>query len=121
MNTPILAHITPFSTNTNPHTLTKNTKPPLQPEEVAEAKRLSSAMVHKALAMDGTCTGEHGVGLGKIKYLEGEWVRERLLCVCGVKGGGGGWVVCVRVAGWLVGVVRLKTPTQRIRYGYTSI
>ena len=22
--------------------------------------------------MDGTCTGEHGVGLGKIKYLEAE-------------------------------------------------
>lgn len=42
-----------------------------QPEEVEEAKRLSSGMVHKALAMDGTCTGEHGVGLGKIKYLEG--------------------------------------------------
>lgn len=45
-----------------------------QPEEVAEAKRLSSQMVHKALAMDGTCTGEHGVGLGKIKYLEGRYV-----------------------------------------------
>ena len=43
-----------------------------QPEEVAEAKRLSSSIVHKALAMDGTCTGEHGVGLGKIKYLQEE-------------------------------------------------
>jgi D-lactate dehydrogenase (cytochrome) len=29
-------------------------------------------MVARALAMDGTCTGEHGVGLGKQKYLAAE-------------------------------------------------
>jgi D-lactate dehydrogenase (cytochrome) len=28
-------------------------------------------MVTKALEMEGTCTGEHGVGVGKIKYLKG--------------------------------------------------
>jgi D-lactate dehydrogenase (cytochrome) len=27
-------------------------------------------MVLRALAMGGTCSGEHGVGIGKIKYLE---------------------------------------------------
>lgn len=43
-----------------------------KPEQVAEAERLSSFMVHKALEMEGTCTGEHGVGTGKIKYLPGE-------------------------------------------------
>ena len=26
-------------------------------------------MVHRAIALDGTCTGEHGVGMGKRDYL----------------------------------------------------
>lgn len=26
-------------------------------------------IVHRALALDGTCTGEHGVGIGKRQYL----------------------------------------------------
>jgi D-lactate dehydrogenase (cytochrome) len=29
-------------------------------------------MVARAIAMDGTCTGEHGIGLGKIDYLTDE-------------------------------------------------
>jgi D-lactate dehydrogenase (cytochrome) len=29
-------------------------------------------MVARAIAMDGTCTGEHGIGLGKIGYLVDE-------------------------------------------------
>lgn len=29
-------------------------------------------MVERAIRLDGTCTGEHGVGVGKIEYLETE-------------------------------------------------
>ena len=38
-------------------------------DEVRRAKALSERLVERALAMDGTCTGEHGVGQGKMKYL----------------------------------------------------
>ena len=45
---------------------------PAQPEELAEARRLNARMVARALAMGGTCTGEHGVGYGKMKSLIAE-------------------------------------------------
>jgi D-lactate dehydrogenase (cytochrome) len=40
--------------------------------EMREAHRLSDSMVKRALTMGGTCTGEHGVGFGKLKYLNAE-------------------------------------------------
>ena len=40
--------------------------------EVARATALNKRLVSRALSMDGTCTGEHGVGLGKIDSLEEE-------------------------------------------------
>ena len=40
--------------------------------EVAEMERLNQRLVMRALAMDGTCTGEHGVGSGKIDFLTAE-------------------------------------------------
>jgi len=43
-----------------------------EPAEVKRAKGLMERLVERALAMDGTCTGEHGVGQGKMKYLEAE-------------------------------------------------
>jgi D-lactate dehydrogenase (cytochrome) len=45
---------------------------PDSPAEVAEARRLNERLVARALAMGGTCTGEHGVGYGKMKYMEAE-------------------------------------------------
>jgi D-lactate dehydrogenase (cytochrome) len=42
------------------------------PAEVAAAKAFSERLVERALAMEGTCTGEHGVGQGKMKYLRAE-------------------------------------------------
>jgi D-lactate dehydrogenase (cytochrome) len=42
---------------------------PLDPLEMAQAEQLNAQIVRLALAMDGTCTGEHGVGLHKIGFL----------------------------------------------------
>ncbi len=45
---------------------------PNKPEEMEEANRLNDRLVARALAMGGTCTGEHGIGLGKIDALQTE-------------------------------------------------
>jgi D-lactate dehydrogenase (cytochrome) len=45
---------------------------PQQPEEIAEASRLNDRMVARALAMEGTCTGEHGIGYGKMDFMVAE-------------------------------------------------
>jgi len=45
---------------------------PDRPEEIAEASRLNDQMVARALSMEGTCTGEHGVGYGKMNFLIAE-------------------------------------------------
>jgi D-lactate dehydrogenase (cytochrome) len=45
---------------------------PNDPAEMAEAKRISEDLVDRALAMEGTCTGEHGIGLGKRRHLRHE-------------------------------------------------
>ena len=42
------------------------------PDEMAEAERINGRLIERALSMGGTCTGEHGVGLGKKKYLPKE-------------------------------------------------
>ncbi len=45
---------------------------PDRPDEFAAARRLNERMVARALAMGGTCTGEHGVGAGKMEFLSAE-------------------------------------------------
>ncbi|KHG01067.1 D-lactate dehydrogenase [cytochrome], mitochondrial -like protein [Gossypium arboreum] len=51
---------------------------PNEEEHRREAERLNQFMVYTALSMEGTCTGEHGVGTGKMKYLEKELGIEAL-------------------------------------------
>ena len=45
---------------------------PERPEEMARAEALNKRLVRRAIALGGTCTGEHGVGLGKIDSLAEE-------------------------------------------------
>lgn len=45
---------------------------PANPAEIAEAQRLNDRMVDRAIAIGGTCTGEHGIGLGKQSSLRRE-------------------------------------------------
>jgi D-lactate dehydrogenase (cytochrome) len=51
---------------------------PDAPAEIAEAQRLTDRLVERALALGGTCSGEHGVGLGKMRFLEAEHGRDAL-------------------------------------------
>ena len=48
------------------------------PSDIARAEAFSSRLVRRALAMDGTCTGEHGVGQKKIQYVEEEYSAATL-------------------------------------------
>ena len=45
---------------------------PENPDEIRTADELNNRLVERALRLDGTCTGEHGVGLGKRKFLASE-------------------------------------------------
>ncbi|MBB4286391.1 FAD-linked oxidase C-terminal domain-containing protein [Roseospira goensis] len=58
---------------------------PDSPEEIAEAKALNDRIVARALAMEGTCTGEHGVGSGKMAFLEAEHGPEGLALMRAIK------------------------------------
>lgn len=45
---------------------------PDDPAEMAKTEGVNERMVMRALAMGGTCTGEHGVGTGKMRFLQAE-------------------------------------------------
>jgi len=42
------------------------------PKEMAAVETFLERLAQRAIAMEGTCTGEHGIGQGKTKYLEAE-------------------------------------------------
>jgi D-lactate dehydrogenase (cytochrome) len=57
------------------------------PAEMRAAEELIARLAERAIAMDGTCTGEHGIGQGKMAYLERElgsaldvmrWIKRAL-------------------------------------------
>ena len=54
-------------------------------DEVKRAKGLLERLVERALKMDGTCTGEHGVGQGKMKYLLAEHGEPALAAMRAIK------------------------------------
>ena len=45
---------------------------PAEPSEFRTVKELSDRMAHRAVSMGGTCTGEHGIGIGKQGLLASE-------------------------------------------------
>ena len=53
--------------------------------EVTRTKALLERLIDRALAMDGTCTGEHGVGQGKMKYLLAEHGEPALTAMRAIK------------------------------------
>ena len=53
--------------------------------EIRRAEALLERLVERALAMDGTSTGEHGVGQGKVKYLRREHGEAALAVMRAVK------------------------------------
>lgn len=58
------------------------------PEKPGENNRVSAfldRLVERALAMEGTCTGEHGVGQGKIKYMKREHGAATLAMMTAIK------------------------------------
>ena len=53
-------------------------------DEMKRAEAVNERMVMRAIALDGTCTGEHGVGYGKIDFLTAEH-GEALVAMRAVK------------------------------------
>jgi D-lactate dehydrogenase (cytochrome) len=45
---------------------------PNEPSQMSEGVRFSERTVQRALEMGGTCTGEHGIGFGKMKFMREE-------------------------------------------------
>lgn len=42
---------------------------PSDPDEMERAKRVNDRMIERVLSVGGTCTGEHGIGIGKLSTL----------------------------------------------------
>ena len=58
---------------------------PAVPAEVEAVEQLHDRLVHRAIAMEGTCTGEHGVGYGKAHFLHVEHDAETMAMMRRIK------------------------------------
>jgi len=58
---------------------------PNQPAELELAKEFNRRLVDRALRMEGTCTGEHGVGLGKIGSMTRELGEDVVALMADIK------------------------------------
>ena len=58
---------------------------PTDADEVAAAHRLNDRVIVRAQAMGGTCTGEHGVGYGKLEFMAGEHDPVALAMMAAIK------------------------------------
>lgn len=63
---PIVGHVGDGNFHTTPVFDMKD------PAEMAKVKGFMERLTARAIGMEGTCTGEHGVGQGKIKYMTSE-------------------------------------------------
>ena len=60
----------------------------VQPDDataLAKAQAFAQRLAERAIAMDGTCTGEHGIGLGKRKYMALEHGEDALSVMRAIK------------------------------------
>ncbi|WP_191970020.1 FAD-binding oxidoreductase [Methylobacterium planeticum] len=58
---------------------------PDAPDEVARGTALIDRLVRRALALDGTCSGEHGIGQKKIRFMEEEHGPDALALMRALK------------------------------------
>ncbi len=54
-------------------------------EQWAESERLNRRLVQRAIDMDGTCTGEHGIGLHKMEFMLAEHGPDALALMHSLK------------------------------------
>lgn len=57
------------------------------PQEIARAEGYVGWLADLAISMEGTCTGEHGIGQGKAKYLERELGPGAMMMMAAIKRG----------------------------------
>ncbi|MCB1933758.1 MAG: FAD-binding protein [Candidatus Accumulibacter sp.] len=58
---------------------------PSTPQDMREAEWINERLVERALAMSGTCTGEHGIGIGKTRFMVREHGRDAVAVMRAIK------------------------------------